>query len=103
MTAAERLIHEAHLRFQKAQLKPNYVGSTLAPMEIKKASFKEPQSERWIAQHRQYRPAGFYQIHCAHDRLVFYPCTQCKRDQKEANLNYVKLLEKQALKASAKL
>jgi hypothetical protein len=103
MTAAERLIHEAHLRFQKAKLKPNYVGSMLPPMEIKKVSFAEPRSEQWIAQHRAYRPAGFYQIHCAHDRLLWHPCTMCHRAKREADLNFVKMLEKQALKATAKL
>lgn len=101
MNQVERLLHEAHLRYQRQQLKPdslrddNVVGAShgeLFPrVELKGVKMREPQSRTWQAHHRDYKPAGFYRIHCSHDKLLWDCCTQCHRDKREATRNFGKL------------
>jgi hypothetical protein len=86
MTPAETLAHWAHLRYQREQLKPQHV--TIPSTEVRGCSFKEPQSRTWQSQHRDYRPSGYYRIHCSHDRLLWDCCGTCKRDRREANKNF---------------
>lgn len=97
MTAVERLLHEAHLAFQRQHLRPRAQHNTLPDgeampaAELRSVSFAEPQSQQWLRQHRQFRPAGYYRIHCAHDRLLWDVCASCKRDKREANANFGKM------------
>jgi hypothetical protein len=86
MTKAERILHEAHLRFQRES------GAVLPDLRKNNVLFQEPQSETWIKQHRTYRPQGFYRLHCSHDRPLWMQCVTCKRGGREANSNLVKLL-----------
>jgi hypothetical protein len=89
MTTLERLLHDAHVRFQHEQLRPQRID--VPSTEIRGVKFCEPQSRTWLSQHRDYRPAGYYRIHCSHDRLLWDTCATCKRDKREANANFGKM------------
>jgi hypothetical protein len=110
MTQQERFIHEMHLRFQKAMLRPATAmplpdadATVLAKPEIKGVKYKLPTSEQWVAHHATWHPEGWYRVHCAHDILLVFPCTTCKRNKREADRNYLKICEMAALrKATAK-
>jgi hypothetical protein len=95
MTQVERMLHEAHLRYQREQLRPKPQAETavcpLPAAEIRGCSFAEPQSATWYRQHRVFRPAGYYRIHCSHDRLLWDTCTTCKRNKREADRNFGKM------------
>lgn len=96
MTPVERLLHEAHLRYQRQTLRPtaqteDTVVSILPASEVRGVRYAEPQSQTWLSQHRVFRPVGFYRIHCPHDKLKWDTCTQCKRDKREAQQNFAKM------------
>lgn len=93
MNNVERLLHEAHLRFQRDCLRatPQTTENTVSLIpaaEIRGVSYREPQSRSWRAAHRDYRPVGYYRIHCSHDRLLWDTCTTCHRDKREADRNF---------------
>ena len=79
-------LHQAHLRFQRAKQVNN--------PDIRKRliRFVEPTTDTWVKQHRQWRPEGFYRLHCSHDRPLWVVCGTCKRQTKEANDNFVRLM-----------
>ena len=56
---------------------------------------REPTSETWIHQHRQWHPAGYYRLFCAHDRPLWETCASatCRRTASEARLNMRKLMD----------
>lgn len=95
MTSVERLLHEAHLRYQRSQLKPLPQAETcvspLPTVEVRGVSWREPQSRSWQRQHRDWRPVGYYRIHCSHNKLLWDTCGTCHRDRKEANANFGKM------------
>lgn len=96
MTPAERLSHWAHLRYQRQQLRATRqtTENTVSPLpcsEVRGISYAEPQSRQWQSQHRDYRPSGYYRIHCSHDRLLWDTCVQCCRDKREADRNFGKM------------
>ena len=83
--AIGRLLHEAHLHYQRQQ-------GIRDLGKNKSLRFVEPTSDKWIEQHRRWRPEGFYRLHCSHDRPRWMPCGQCKRGVKEARNNWTLLL-----------
>ena len=85
MTDIERALHEAQLRFQRSQLRPE--PTSLPCSEVRGVSYREPQSRTWQSQHQDYRPAGYWTVFCAHDKLYVDVCQQCKRDRREASCN----------------
>jgi hypothetical protein len=83
-----KLLHKAHLDFQKASgVNVNDDG------RAKGSKFVEPTSATWIKQHRTWHPARFYTYHCAHDRSMFVPCATCKRNSSQAQANLRNLLK----------
>ena len=89
-------LHQAHLRFQRQSgaLTPDFRKSHVDKngIVIRSDRFVEPTTDTWIKQHRQWRPEGFYRLHCSHDRPLWVTCTTCKRHSKEAKDNFVRLL-----------
>jgi hypothetical protein len=47
---------------------------------------------------REYRALGYYQLHCNHNKLIFEPCTKCKRGVQEAFQNAAKYMDAQGVR-----
>lgn len=97
MTSVERMLHDAQLRYQRERLRATRqtTENTVSPLEASECRglrWREPASLTWRKQHRDYRPVGFYRIHCSHDRLLWDTCTTCRRDKREASHNLAKLI-----------
>lgn len=40
----------------------------------------------------EWKPKGYYKLFCAHDRAYWVKCGMCRRDKREANRNFERLI-----------
>jgi len=85
----ERVLHEAHLRYQRQQLaydKPLTPKGMLESAEVRGVRFAQPRS--------QCKPLFYYRLFCDHDVPRWEPCksTLCNRTQKQADEFLAKLI-----------
>ena len=93
---AVKLLHEAHLRFQRQQQADGAVDAAMR----KQARFvKAPPSTLliWSSMSDAYRA-----MFCEHGKAMWSPCGSCRRDNRAARQNFAKLVAARLSTVTAK-